>query len=122
MWISLLQYSISNIIKKINKEKAILLGDNISDTLMAPKNKQNILKIGFLNNYKENIREELEKTISCYCWLSLFVISLITSLAITIPQADGVKALLAGACLPLSSIIVLIGISNEQTTFWWVIP
>lgn len=44
----------SNIIKKINKEKAILLGDNISDTLMAPKNKQNILKIGFLNNYKEN--------------------------------------------------------------------
>ena len=44
----------SKIIKKIKKEKAILLGDNISDTLMAPKNKQNILKIGFLNNYIEN--------------------------------------------------------------------
>ena len=38
----------------MRKEKAILLGDNISDTLMAPKNIQNILKIGFLNNYLEN--------------------------------------------------------------------
>lgn len=43
-----------NEIKKTTKDKAILLGDNISDTLMAPKNKENILKIGFLNNYKEN--------------------------------------------------------------------
>ena len=41
----------SNIIKK---GKVILLGDNISDILMAPKNNKNILKIGFLNNYKEN--------------------------------------------------------------------
>ena len=39
---------------KIKKEKVILLGDNISDTLMAPKNKKNIIKIGFLNNYIEN--------------------------------------------------------------------
>ena len=39
---------------KIKKEKIILLGDNISDILMAPKNNQNIFKIGFLNNYKEN--------------------------------------------------------------------
>ena len=39
---------------KIKKEKVILLGDNISDSLMAPKNKKNIIKIGFLNNYIEN--------------------------------------------------------------------
>ena len=44
----------SHIIKKILKGKGILLGDNISDTLMNPNNKQNILKIGFLNNYTEN--------------------------------------------------------------------
>ena len=44
----------SHIIKKTLKGKGVLLGDNISDTLMNPNNKQNILKIGFLNNYTEN--------------------------------------------------------------------
>lgn len=44
----------SHKIKKISKGKGVLLGDNISDTLMNPNNKQNILKIGFLNNYIEN--------------------------------------------------------------------
>ncbi|MBR3229757.1 MAG: HAD-IB family phosphatase [Bacilli bacterium] len=44
----------SHKIKKTLKGKGVLLGDNISDTLMNPNNKQNILKIGFLNNYTEN--------------------------------------------------------------------
>ena len=44
----------SHIIKKIIKGKGILLGDNISDTQVNPNNKQNMLKIGFLNNYLEN--------------------------------------------------------------------
>ena len=43
------------------REKILLLGDNIEDTLMIPRDKkENAFKIGFLNGHKENTKKYKE--------------------------------------------------------------